>query len=129
MQDVKRGLYPGQGAGLTVDEAQRMYGGAVKRKTISYSIALGNNQFNANLPGMAKVLLGIIVSGTDSNRFSMFLNNLNLFDNLPTADLARLNAQPDFIPVGLPVNGNDTIDVSFNQATQIGETDLTLIFI
>jgi hypothetical protein len=98
---------------MDVQSRQLNYQNARKWKTYPFTSAVGTVQQNINLPGNAKVLLGVVCTGFAGNTafVTITINNMVVFEGVPASLLARNVAEPIQVETNLYVTGNDTIQI------------------
>jgi hypothetical protein len=98
---------------MNVADRQNNYQAARKWKAYPLTTIVGTATQNINLPGTAKTLLGLTVSGYTGNTafVTMTINNMVVFEGQPASIFERNVAEPIHVETNLLVTGNDTITI------------------
>lgn len=111
----------------------------IRRKGITFTTVVGGNTIPVQLPGLAKLLVGIIIfddSGNPGNLYSLTVNGDKKIDAVSLYSLSRavvaggvvagIFSNKEYFPVMCPLSGNDTIEYECNAA--LGGTAYTTFF-
>lgn len=98
---------------MTVGDRQNNYQAARKWKAYPFTTVNGVFNENINLPGEARFLMGVVLSGFTGNTLfvTLTINQMVVFEGVPASLLARNVAEPIHVETNLLVTGNDTISV------------------
>jgi len=126
---------PGQKIGMTIQEVKDFIKAQKRIKGFSFDVVAGDNTgLQIQLPGTAKVLLGIIcfpgvpaVSG--SNEIELKINNEIAIEQTPARFLSADVTDNDFIYLPRPLSGNDDISININNVTVPTTVELALYYI
>lgn len=111
---------PGQKLGMTIQEVKDFIKAQKRIKGFSFDVVAGDNTgLQVQLPGTAKVLLGIIcfpgtTATAGSNEIELKINNEIAIEQTPARFLSADVTDSDFIYLPRPLSGNDDISININ---------------
>lgn len=126
-EDVKMGLnapqFPGQQVkGLTIDQIRTQVKKQNRIKGYNFSVTTGTTNFNIQLSGTARILLGLVLmnrSLVPANGFvsiatiSLKVNNEIVIENVDPNFLTQFLMNDEYYYLPRPLSGTDEITITF----------------
>lgn len=128
--------FPGMQTGKSMDQVRDLIKKQRRLKGYTFNVANGQSQYNLQLSGTAKILLGIqlipIAPGTDTyiqgfqsiSQVSFKVNNEIIIESMHPNFLTNYSNDEEFCPIPRPLSGTDEITISF---TNSGATEVCAI--
>jgi len=128
--------FPGTQTGKSMDQVRDLIKKQRRLKGYTFNVANGQSQFNLQLSGTARILLGIqlipIAPGTDTyiqgfqsiSQVSFKVNNEIIIESMHPNFLTNYSNDEEFCPIPRPLSGTDEITISF---TNSGATEVCAI--
>ena len=131
--------FPGSTYGAKLSTVRRLVSKQKKIKGYRFTIPQGNSTQTLQLPGSAKLLLGIKLYNQNPNgittdlQLSVLVNNEKLIDTVHTAQFdcnpANSNQQQEYLAINRPLAGQDTINVEFTNGNLANVTNLHVFYL
>ena len=128
--------FPGTQTGKTMDQIRDLTKRQRRLKGYTFNVANGQSQFDLQLSGTARILLGIqlipISPGTDTyiqgfqriSQVSFKVNNEIIIESMHPNFLTNYSNDEEFCPIPRALSGTDQITISF---TNSGATEVCAI--
>lgn len=128
--------FPGTQTGKTMDQIRDLTKRQRRLKGYTFNVANGQSQFDLQLSGTARILLGIqlipINPGTDTyiqgfqqiSQVSFKVNNEIIIESMHPNFLTNYSNDEEFCPIPRALSGTDQITISF---TNSGSTEVCAI--
>lgn len=128
--------FPGTQTGKSMDQVRDLIKKQRRIKGYTFNVANGQSQFNLQLSGTARILLGIqlipVAPGTDTyiqgfqsiSQVSFKVNNEIIIESMHPNFLTNYSNDEEFCPIPRPLSGTDEITISF---TNSGATEVCAI--
>jgi hypothetical protein len=128
--------FPGTQMGKSIEQVRDVIKRQRRVKGYTFSVANGQSQFNLQLSGTAKVLLGIqlipVAAGTDTyiqgfqriSQVAFKVNNEIIIESLHPNFVTNYANDNEFMEIPRPLSGTDEITISF---TNSGATEVCAI--
>lgn len=128
--------FPGMQAGKSIEQVRDIIKKQRRVKGYTFSVANGQSQFNLQLSGTAKILLGIqlipVAAGTDTyiqgfqriSQVAFKVNNEIIIESLHPNFVTNYANDNEFMDIPRPLSGTDEITISF---TNSGATEVCAI--
>ena len=115
--------FPGSTYGAKLSTVRRLVSKQKKIKGYRFTVPTGNSTQTLQLPGEAKLLLGLKLYNENTTApvvdftLSMLVNNEKIVDTVHTAQFdanpTNSNQQQEYLAINRPLAGQDTINVEF----------------
>ena len=115
--------FPGSTYGAKLSTVRRLVSKQKKIKGYRFTVPTGNSTQTLQLPGEAKLLLGLKLYNENTTSpvvdftLSMLVNNEKIVDTVHTAQFdanpINSNQQQEYLAINRPLAGQDTINVEF----------------
>jgi len=115
--------FPGSTYGAKLSTVRRLVSKQKKIKGYRFTVPTGNSTQTLQLPGEAKLLLGLKLYNENTTSpvvdftLSMLVNNEKIVDTVHTAQFdanpTNSNQQQEYLAINRPLAGQDTINVEF----------------
>ena len=128
--------FPGTQTGKSMDQVRDLIKKQRRLKGYTFNVANGQSQYDLQLSGTARILLGIqlipIAPGTDTyiqgfqsiSQISFKVNNEIIIESMHPNFLTNYSNDEEFCPIPRPLSGTDQITISF---TNSGATEVCAI--
>lgn len=128
--------FPGMQTGKSIEQVRDAIKKQRRVKGYTFSVANGQSQFNLQLSGTAKILLGIqlipVAAGTDTyiqgfqriSQVAFKVNNEIIIESLHPNFVTNYANDNEFMEIPRPLSGTDEITISF---TNSGATEVCAI--
>ena len=128
--------FPGTQTGKSMDQVRDLIKKQRRLKGYTFNVANGQSQYDLQLSGTARILLGIqlipIAPGTDTyiqgfqsiSQVSFKVNNEIIIESMHPNFLTNYSNDEEYCPIPRPLSGTDQITISF---TNSGATEVCAI--
>lgn len=130
--------FPGSQYGAKLSTVRRLVSKQKKIKGYRFTLPTGNSAQTLQLPGEAKLLLGLKLYMENPNApavdivLSMLVNNEKLIDTVHTAQFdsnpTNSNQQAEYLAINRPLAGQDTINVEFTNNDALANVVVLHVF-
>lgn len=109
--------YPGQNAGMTLDQVKELVANAIKFTGISFSSAAGNVTPNVQIPNTAKFIKGICFAGAPAagDTFDLLINEEKIVATGAVSAFTQSSGKPleGFFPIFRPVSSSTAVSLIY----------------
>lgn len=125
--------YPGQNAGLTLDEVKKLVDVAPKAVGTTFTSAAGTTTPNVQLPSTAKYILGFVFAGVPNaaDSFDMFINEERAIDTGAVAAWQTAAGKPlqGYFEFMRPVAGSTAVNLVYTSAVAGNAINFQIVYI
>lgn len=142
MQGLNAPQFPGQQVkGMTIEQIRTLVKKQNRIKGYTFGVATGTNNFNLQLSGTARILLGLSLiprdPGTsiatqgfqDVTGVTFKVNNEIIIENLDPNFLGNMFNTDEYYYLPRPLSGTDEITISFNNPGATENVSLAIYYI
>ena len=142
MQGLNAPQFPGQQVkGMTIEQIRTLVKKQNRIKGYTFGVATGTNNFNLQLSGTARILLGLSLiprnPGTsiatqgfqDVTGVTLKVNNEIIIENLDPNFLGNMFNTDEYYYLPRPLSGTDEITISFNNPGATENVSLAIYYI
>lgn len=120
----------GKQLGMSVKDVKNYFERAKRIKGFSFDLSSGNNEgLNINLPGDAKLMLGLSIIDKTNSNFTLLINNDIAVNAVNTKFLSDIFTDSEYYYLPRPLSGSDDIEVSFNGVVDAGNAKIAIYYI
>jgi nucleosome binding factor SPN SPT16 subunit len=109
-------IFPGTQGGLSIEQVREFIQNQKRVTGVSFTTAVGTTAVNIELPGDARLLLGIAFENPQSgDTFDLSINNGGVIDNgsVPLHSINVLTAGVNYITYNFPLSSKTSIDLAY----------------
>lgn len=128
--------FPGQQLGkATIEQVRSLIKRQKRLKGFSYVIPTGTSEFNLNLSGTARILLGIALIGADGTKFlsivsfNFIVNNEIVIDQVNPNFLTDQFCNNEYYFIPRPLSGTDILTINFTNTAAAENANVILYYI
>ena len=142
MQGLNAPQFPGQQVkGMTIEQIRTLVKKQNRIKGYTFGVATGTNNFNLQLSGTARILLGLSLIPRDPDTsiatqgfqdvtgVTFKVNNEIIIENLDPNFLGNMFNTDEYYYLPRPLSGTDEITISFNNPGATENVSLAIYYI
>lgn len=120
--------YPGETLGITAAEAKALYDTNVRSLGFSFSGGTTENPQKIDLPGDARVLIGLASLNGAWGTVSLKLNGLDLIEDTDTG-FTKIGDNKEYYRINLPITGRDSLKLTITGYAPYANQPFIFLFI
>ena len=125
--------YPGQNAGMSLEDVKRLVDVAPKVVGTSFTTAAGTVTPNVQIPNTAKYIVGFVFAGTPNaaDVFDMLINEERAIDNGAVQAFQAATGKPlaGYFEFLRPVAGSTAVNLSYTSAVAGASINFQIVYI